>query len=297
MHPDEVDTGSGVIEHLLAGQCPEWAHLRPRPASSSGTDHALYRLGDDLVVRLPRIASAEGQGDKEHRWLPRLAPQLPLKVPVPVFRGTPDEGYPFSWSVYRWLDGVDADREAPSDPAAAATELGRFIRVLRDLDATNGPLPGPHNFHRGEPLAERDEDTRAAIDALAGDIDVPATMAVWDQSVHSPVWDRAPVWIHGDLMPGNLLIEDGRLSAVIDFGGLGIGDPACDVMAGWTCVNPAQRREFRTAVEVDDATWIRARGWALSVAAIALPYYRDTNRRLADIARRTLAAVLSDAGP
>lgn len=297
MHPDEVDTGLGVVEALLAAQRPQWAHLEPRPVPSSGTDHALYRLGHDLVVRLPRIASAEHQGGKEHRWLPKLAPRLPLQVPVPVFRGTPDESFPFAWSIYRWLDGLDADYMAPDDPATAATELGRFIQSLRDLDATDGPPPGPHNFHRGEPLAERDEDTRAAIDALAGDIDVPATMPAWEQSVRAPVWDRPPVWIHGDLMPGNLLINDGRLSAVTDFGGLGIGDPACDVMAGWTCNHPAQRREFRAAVQVDDATWTRARGWALSVAAIALPYYRDTNQRLANIARRTLVAVLADAGP
>jgi aminoglycoside phosphotransferase (APT) family kinase protein len=294
MHVDEVDIDSSLVARLLTTQFPQWADLPISPVHSAGTDNALYRLGDDMVVRLPRIHWATGQVDKEHQWLPRLAPLLPLAIPVPLAKGTPGEGYPWHWSVYRWLDGENATIERVADPHQTATELAQFIVALQQIEATGGPPPGPHNASRGVPLATRDVPTRAAIAALHGMLDIDAVTAVWEVSLQAPVWCGPPVWIHGDLQSGNLLAQQGRLSAIIDFGCLGVGDPACDVMAAWMILSAETRGVFRTVLQVDDATWARGRGWALSVGLIALPYYQSTNPVLAGIARRAIDEVLTD---
>jgi aminoglycoside phosphotransferase (APT) family kinase protein len=294
MHVDEVDTDVSLVGRLLAAQFPRWADLAIEPVPSAGTDNALYRLGDDMAVRLPRIPAATGQVDKEHRWLPRLAPHLPLAIPVPLAKGTPGEGYPWRWSVYQWLDGEPATMERLADARQAATELAQFIAALQRIDPTGGPSPGPHNFSRGVPLAMRDAPTRAAIASLNGVLDLDAVTATWGAALQAPAWRRPPVWIHGDLQSGNLLAVQGRLSAVIDFGGLGVGDPACDLIVAWNLLFAETRDVFRAALRVDDATWARGRGWALSVGLIALPYYQITNPVLAGISRRTIEEVLAD---
>jgi aminoglycoside phosphotransferase (APT) family kinase protein len=233
MHVDEVDTDVSLVGRLLAAQFPQWAGLPIEPVPSAGTDNAIYRLGEDMAVRLPRIAWAIGQVEKEQRWLSRLAPHLPLAIPVPLAKGTPGEGYPWHWSVYRWLKGETATIERIADPRQAATELAQFVAALQRIDPTGGPPPGPHNSFRGVPLAMRDTRTRAAIATLHGTLDTDAVTAAWDAALQAPAWDGPPVWIHGDLQSGNLLAVQGRLNAVIDFGCLGVGDPACDVMAAW----------------------------------------------------------------
>ncbi|HEV2664941.1 MAG TPA: aminoglycoside phosphotransferase family protein, partial [Blastocatellia bacterium] len=233
MHVDEVETNLSLVTRLLTSQFPHWADLPIAPIPSAGTDNALYRLGDDMVVRLPRIHWAIEQVGKEHRWLPRLAPFLPLAIPVPLAKGEPGERYPWHWSIYQWLKGENATVERIADPRQTATDLARFIAALQRIDATGGPLPGPHNSHRGEPLAMRDTRTRDAIATLRGAVDIDAVAAVWDAAVDAPAWHGPPVWLHGDMQCGNLLVVEGRLSAVIDFGCLGVGDPACDVMAAW----------------------------------------------------------------
>lgn len=294
MHVDEVDTDVSLVGRLLAAQFPQWAELPIEPLRSAGTDNAIYRLGDDMAVRLPRIHRATGQVDKEHQWLPRLAPHLPLAIPVPLAKGTPGEGYPWHWSVYRWLEGENATSERIADPRQAARDLAQFIAALQRIDPTGGPPPGPHNFGRGEPLAMRDTRTRAAIAALDGTLDTGAVTAAWDAALQAPAWDGPSVWLHGDLQSGNLLAVRGRLSAVIDFGGLGVGDPACDVMTAWLFLSAETRDVFRAALPVDDATWARGRGWALSVGLIALPYYQSTNPVLAGIARYAIEEALAD---
>lgn len=294
MHVDEVDTDVALALRLLAAQFPQWADLAIVPVPSAGTDNALYRLGDDMVVRLPRIPSATGQVNKEHQWLPRLAPLLPLAIPLPVAKGMPGEGYPWHWSMYRWLDGEDATIENVDDPDQAARDLAHFIVSLQRIDPAGGPLPGPHNFFRGEPLAMRDAETRAAIAALHGVFDTEAATAAWEAALQTPAWDGPPVWIHGDLQPVNLLVQRGRLSAVIDWGGLGVGDPACDLMIAWSYFSGDSRAVFRAALSGDDATWARGRGWALSWGLIAFPYYEHTNPLLAGIARRAIDAVIAD---
>jgi aminoglycoside phosphotransferase (APT) family kinase protein len=294
MHVDEVDIDVSFVGRLLAAQLPQWAHLPLEPVCSAGTDNAIYRLGDDMAVRLPRIHGATGQVNKEHQWLPKLAPLLPLAIPVPLAKGTPGEGYPWHWSVYRWLEGENVTIERLTDPGQAATELAQFITALQRIDPTGGPPPGPHNFSRGEPLAMRDTRTRAAIATLHGTLDTDAATAAWEAALQAPAWPGPAVWIHGDLQPGNLLARQGRLSAVIDFGGLGVGDPACDLIVAWNLLSAGTRDVFRAALPVDDATWARGRGWALSVGLIALPYYQSTNPVLADISRRAIDEALAD---
>ncbi len=299
MHDDELDTDAALVRRLLAAQFPQWARLTIEPVYSAGTAHTIYRLGHEMAVRLPRIHSAtepaDGQADKERKWLPRFAPLLPLAIPAPLAMGTPGEGFPSRWSVYRWLAGEDATVAHIADLGQAARDLARFIAALRQIDTTGGPPAGEHNFGRGEPLSMRDAETRAAIASLDGALDTSAATAAWEAALQAPVWSGPPIWIHGDLQPLNLLVQQGRLSAVIDFGGLCVGDPACDLIVAWMLLTAASRDIFRSALAVDDASWARGRGWALSIGLIALPYYQDTNPALAEIARRAIAEVLADA--
>ena len=289
MHADEVDIDAALVRRLLRSQLPHWAELPIAPVSSAGTDNALYRLGDELVVRLPRVASATGQVNAEHRWLPQLAPLLPLAIPEPLAAGEPGEGYPWHWSVYRWLDGDDAAAAPVADPHQAAQTLAVFVAAMRRVDLGNGPPA-----RRGWPLRLADKPTRAAIDALAGVVDGRAATAAWDGALDAPAWQGPPMWVHGDLHGTNLIVRDGRISAVVDFGGVGVGDPACDLMVAWTYLDATTRPMFRDALDCDDATWARGRGWALQLGVLALPYYRDTNPVFAAIARHAIDEVLAD---
>jgi aminoglycoside phosphotransferase (APT) family kinase protein len=289
MHADEIDIDASLVGRLLAAQFPQWADLPIEPVASAGTDNAIYRLGDEMAVRLPRIHWATGQADKELRWLPRLAPLLPVAIPVPLGKGEPAEGYPWHWSIYGWLNGENPTVDCFTSPGSLATELAQFVAALHRIDPAGGPPAG-----RGVPLDERDAPTRTAIDALHGIVDTAAVTAAWDVALQTPAWPGPPVWIHGDLSPGNLLIVAGRLSAVIDFGCLGVGDPACDLIVAWNLLPAETRNIFRAALRVDDATWARGRGWALSIALIQLPYYRSTNPVLAASARHTIAQVLAE---
>jgi len=296
MHADELDVEVGLVRRLLAEQFPEWADLPLEPVLPLGTDNANFRLGDELLVRLPRRPRTCVTLEKERRWLPRLAPHLPLAVPTPVAEGVATDGYPFAWSVYRWLAGETATVAPIADPLQLAHDLAELIAALWRIDSSEGPPPGEHNFFRGEPLAARDEAMRVGVAALADEVDMDAVTAAWDDALAAPEWQRAPVWIHGDLDARNLLVQDRRLSAVIDWGSAGVGDPACDVMVAWKVLQPGARDSFRAALDVDDATWTRGRGWALSQAIGALAYYtEETNAVLVSEARRWLAAVLADA--
>jgi aminoglycoside phosphotransferase (APT) family kinase protein len=247
MHADEIDIDAGLVGRLIAEQFPEWAVLPLEQVQPYGTDNALYRLGDDLVVRLPRRERTAATLEKECRWLPKLAPHLPLAVPIPLAEGQPADGYPLHWSVYRWLEGENATVERVGGSREAAADLAQFVAALQQIDPTGGPPPGKHNFFRGEPLARRDEAVRNSIRALRDEIDVGVVTAAWEAALRAPEWQQAPVWIHGDLDSRNLLVEQGRLSAVIDWGGLGVGDPACDVMVAWKVFSADARKVFRRA--------------------------------------------------
>jgi len=289
MHSDEVDTDSVLVSRLVAEQLPHWADRPIEPVLPQGTDNALYRLGDDMVVRLPRIHWAVGAVDKDLRWLPSLAPLLPVAVPVPLAKGAPAEGYPWDWGIYPWLEGENPDVDRIAGTDSVTTDVTRFVEALHRIDPTGGPPA-----RRGAPLELQDDEARAALPALRGTIDTRAATAVWEAALRTPAWSGPPVWIHGDLLPGNLLFQRGRLTGVIDWGGVGVGDPACDLIVAWALLPPDARDRFRAELGVDDATWARGRGWALSIGLIALPYYKETNPGLAATARHLIREVLAD---
>jgi aminoglycoside phosphotransferase (APT) family kinase protein len=294
MHPDEIETDAALVRRLLAGQAPAWADLPIERVGLVGTDNTLYRLGEELVVRLPRRRRTAATLAKEVRWLPALAPLLPAPIPVPLAEGKPAEGFPFSWAVYPWLPGERATTEVVVDRLRLAADLAQFIRALQRIDTTGAPAPGEHNFGRGAPLRTRDESVRKALASVDG-VAAGAVTAVWEAALRAPAWERPPVWIHGDLDAQNIVVADGRLSGVIDFGGLGAGDPAADVMVAWKILDGDARSTFREALAVDDATWTRSRGWALSQALIALEHYtQDTHPVLVREARRWIDALLAE---
>jgi aminoglycoside phosphotransferase (APT) family kinase protein len=295
MHADELDIDVALVRRLVATQFPAWSDLPVEAVRPRGTDNALYRLGDDKVVRLPRREGNVGALEKELRWLPALAPVLPLAVPVPLAIGEPAVGYPLLWAVYRWLPGKPITEAPITDLARAAADLADFIVALQRVDATAGPRPGRHNVARGALLARRDEATRAAIAGLGDTIDGDALTPVWEDALAASEWDSSPLWIHGDLDARNLLVDDGRLSAVIDFGTLGVGDPAYDVMVAWKIFPADIRNVFCSALAVDDATWARARGLVVSQAVIALDYYTlETNAVLIRESQRWIAEALAE---
>ena len=239
MHADEIETDTALVRRLLAGQFPQWAELRIDLVASYGTDHDIYRLGDHLAARLPRIGWATRQAALEAEWLPKLAPHLPLALPTPVAMGQPAEGYPFNWSVYKWLPGANAN-DTLADLEQAALDLAAFVKALRRIDTTGAHPRRPHS--RGGPLAEGDAQVRRSITQLGDRIDAAAALRAWEESLAAPAWAGTEVWVHGDLLPGNLLVVDGRLSAVIDFGSLNVGDPACDLQPAWNLFPGARRR-------------------------------------------------------
>ncbi|MCW2803974.1 MAG: aminoglycoside phosphotransferase family protein [Propionibacteriaceae bacterium] len=291
--PRREDLDVRLVARLVAGQFPRWAGLPVARVVVDGWDNTTFRLGTDLSVRLPSAEAYKDQVQKEHRWLPELAPQLPLPIPVPLAMGAPAAGYPWNWSVYRWLEGETASAERIDDPTEFGATLGRFLTSLQQIDPTGGPPPGLHNFFRGAPLQTYDAETRTAIRALRDEIAADTATAVWEQALGT-VWDRPPVWFHGDVSAGNLLVRDGRLSAVIDFGCSGVGDPACDLTIAWTLLSGEGREAFRSAVSLDTKTWQRGRGWALWKALITVGGHRDPNSVEGSAARRVIEEVLAE---
>lgn len=288
-----VTIDAALARRLVAAQFPQWGDRDVRPVERDGWDNRSFRLGDELVVRLPSAERYAAQPEKEHHWLPQLAPRLPLAVPGPVALGEPGEGYPWRWSVRRWIDGETADVAAVADPCALAVSLAAFLHALRSIDPSGGPPPGPHNFHRGGPLATYDAESRRSIAALRGRIDGHAAAALWDAALGAS-WRGADVWIHGDVAASNLLVREGRLVAVIDFGGIGVGDPACDFAIAWTAFSGESRRAFRAAAGIDAAAWTRAAGWALWKALITVAALPGTDAARIDASRRVLDDLLRE---
>ncbi|MDV9174031.1 aminoglycoside phosphotransferase family protein [Streptomyces sp. W16] len=285
---------SALVGRLLAAQFPQWAELPLTLVEQAGSDHVIHRLGETMSVRLPRSDWADGEAAKQHTWLRRLAPLLPLPVPEPLGLGTPDCGYAWHWSVTRWLDGTTATVEGLADPDLTARQLGEFLRTLHEIPPAGALVPGVHPELVRAPLADRDEATRAAIGAVAGVFDAAALTEVWDNALRAPAWEREPVWCHGDFHTGNLLTVDGHLSAVIDFGGVGMGDPACDLVVAYTLLSATSRSVFREAVGLDDATWTRGLGWALATGLNAHTSYAATEPHVARQTTRQLTEVLAE---
>ncbi|MBE1468876.1 aminoglycoside phosphotransferase family protein [Kibdelosporangium phytohabitans] len=282
---------AALARRLVDTQFPQWAGLPLVLHAPAGSDHVIYRLGEQLSVRLPRHAGAIKQARKEAEWLPRLAPHLPLAVPELVGVGEADFGYPWPWAVSRWLDGEVATVDALSGSHEAAGALAEFLTALHRFDAaTTEDLTG-------QPLAARDTATRSAITEVGDAFDTAAMTELWDAALAAPEWDRPPVWFHGDFHTGNLLATNGRLSAVIDFGELGVGDPACDLIIAYTLMSAETRATFRATLDVDDATWTRGRGWALATGLNAYVCYADVNPRVAAQTTRQITQALADGDP
>jgi aminoglycoside phosphotransferase (APT) family kinase protein len=297
VHADQIETSAGLVHRLIADQFPQWANLDIEPVPTGGTENAIYRLGEDMAVRMPYRPVRGDQIDKLDKWLPKLAQHLPLPVPLTLGTGEPTDDFPCAWSVVRWLDGEEVRFDRLADPVEAAHALAEFERALMAIDATSGPLPGKHNFERGVPLAYRDPITRKCIAQCEGLIDVDAVTEAWERDLNAPVWDKPGVWIHGDLAPDNLLMVDGRLSAVIDWGGLAVGDPCYELQPAWNLFRGESRDAYREALGLDEAAWRRSRGFALSTAVVALPYYKDTLPKRAEGARKMIDEVLEDQAP
>lgn len=263
----ELVADAELVKRLVAAQFPHWADLAIRPVVNGGKNNTTFHLGDAMSVRLPSAKWYVAQVEKEQAWLPRLAPHLPLPIPTPLARGEPGEGYPWPWSIYGWIEGETASPERITDMPRFARSLAAFLKALQAIGASEGPAAGRHNFFRGGPLTTYDEQTREALRALEGRIDTKAATEIWDAAV-AATWQGPPVWLHGDVSTGNLLVRDGDLSAVIDFGILGVGDPSSDLVIAWTFFTGQSREAFRASLRLDDATWARARGWALWKALI-----------------------------
>lgn len=297
MHDGEIAITSEMVRDLVADQFPHWAHLPVTPVASAGTDNALYRLGETMAVRLPRVHWAAPQPAQEYRWLPDLSVQLPLAVPLPLALGKPGGNIPYQWSVVRWLDGADAHTAPPNDLPAAARSLAEFGRALQSIDTAAVP-PGAFPGGRGAPLAHRAASVQKSIDQLHTQpdpaIDLPLAVAIWQDALDAPPHAGAGVWLHGDMHASNLLVTNGVLAAVIDWGCMGVGDPACDLLPAWYFFDAPARSVYLDALSVDDAMLRRGRGWAVSMALNILPYYRYTNTALVRMAQRALAAVAED---
>jgi aminoglycoside phosphotransferase (APT) family kinase protein len=289
----KADITAELVARLVADQFPQWSDLPVRPVENDGIDNTTFRLGDTMSARLPSSDSYVGQVDKEHRWLPFLAPQLPLPIPQPLAKGVPGSGFPRPWSVYRWIEGTPLASGAVTDMTALAADLSDFLAALYKIDPTGGPGPGQHNFFRGGPLTVYDGETRDALTALEGHIDTVLAAQVWETGLRVN-WDGTPVWFHGDAQPGNLLVQDGRLSAVIDFGTSGVGDPACDTTIAWTFFSGESSRAFAERLPFDEATWARGRGWAIWKAMIVLVHDLRDDPEEAAVGKRVIQAILAD---
>jgi aminoglycoside phosphotransferase (APT) family kinase protein len=285
MHTDEIELDEAFARRLVAAQFPDWADLPLRRVEPSGTVNAVFRLGAELSVRLPRLNGPTTPGGRELEWLPTLAPLLPMDVPVPVAQGRPSDDYPWFWEVHTWVEG-DTVPVAEIDEIQAARDLAGLVKTMQQLDPAGAPRG------RGIPLAERDEHVRYWLARFDGD---PAVTAAWERALAAPPWGGTPVWHHGDLDMRNWVVRDGRISGVIDWGAMGVGDPACDVMVAWKLHSPQARDAFRDALPTDDATWERARGWVVSQAVAILAYYTpENNPTLLHEAQRWLELALSD---
>ena len=271
-----VEINVSLVRQLVHAQFPQWAELAVQPVDQSGWDNRSFRLGQDMVVRLPSSVAYATQAEREHRWLPFIAPKLSQPIPTPLAIGEPRFVYPWKWSVYRWLEGDTALPERIGSLREFAHDLATFLLSLHAVSGKGGPVPGPDTFHRGGPLVVYDSDARRAVDILASQMNTKAITAVWESALASR-WTHAPVWVHGDMSVGNLLVSDGRLCGVIDFGQCCVGDPACDLVPAWTLFDEESREVFKTSVAVDQATWSRGRGWALWKALIVAARLTTTN--------------------
>ncbi len=282
-----------LVRNLVTLQFPQWKDLPIRSVITSGWDNRTFHLGEQMLVRMPSAEDYALQVEKEQLWLPKLASLLPLRIPVPLGLGKPANDYPWKWSIYSWLPGETATPSRITDLSDFATDLAYFLIALQHIDSTNGPLPGSHSFYRGAPLSTYNDETRQAITALKNKIDSDTITEIWEKAIATQ-WINPPVWVHGDISIGNLLVQNGRLSAVIDFGQLTIGDPACDLAIAWTFFKGKSRDAFQSTLSLDNDTWMRGRGWALWKALIIVAQMPGTNSFEIENSRQVIDDMLTD---
>lgn len=291
--PPNTNIDENLISQLLTSQFPEWATLPIKPVEVSGWDNRTFRLGHNMSVRLPSKEQYAAQVAKEQYWLPKLAPFLPFQIPIPLALGHPDKNYPWQWSIYQWLEGQNATLENINDLHQFAISLAQFLIALQQINSSGGPPPGKHNFFRGGPLNIYHDQTCKAIADLKNEINSDMATEIWEAAINTK-WNHKPVWLHGDFATGNLLVNKGNLSAVIDFGCLGIGDPACDLTIAWTFLSGESRNTFIKALALDEATWVRGRGWALWKALITLVEHLKIDPNKSKHAKYVINEVLDD---
>jgi aminoglycoside phosphotransferase (APT) family kinase protein len=291
--PERFPVTEDLARRLVTTQFPQWADLPVRRVAREGWDNQTFHLGEEMSVRMPSGESYAQAVEKEQRWLPVFADLLPLQIPVPLTQGVPGEGYPFAWSVYRWLDGEAASRDAIDDLTGFATSLAAFLADLQSIDPTGGPEPGLHNWYRGGTLATYDGLARDALVALEGRCRTDLAGEIW-ATARSSRWHGPPVWFHGDMAVGNLLLRGGELAAVIDFGTCGVGDPACDLAIAWTLLTGESRAAFRSGLDLDEDTWVRGRGWALWKTLTECAYALDEDEAELSAAMAVLDRVLDE---
>lgn len=293
MENTELVIDDTLVRRLVDNQFPQWKNLPVKPVAVSGWDNRTFHLGEYMLVRLPSAEHYAAQVEKEQHWLPKLAPFLPLPIPDPIAKGEPGDGYPWKWSIYRWLPGEAVASTPFIDLSDFASDLGQFLVALQSINSADGPLPGPHSFYRGGALSTYDEETRKALACLKGKINIDAATEVWESAL-ATTWEHSPVWVHGDISAGNLLVREGRLSAVIDFGQLTIGDPACDLAIAWTLFKDESREVFRRILPLDAGTWARGRGWTLWKALIVAADLTNNNAAEAKEPWRIIDEILTD---
>lgn len=284
---------SDLVARLINEQFPEWSHLYIKPVKNGGNDNRTFHLGDQMSVRLPSAAGYAPQVEKEQKWLPILAEKLSLPVSTPIAKGNPNKEYPWSWSIYKWLEGDPLTHNNIDNLNQLAKDLGSFLKELQSIDASGGPLAGKHNFYRGGSLSIYNKESRNAIENSSGTIDGGLLSEIWSLALDSE-WESEPVWVHGDIAPGNLLAKEGKLCSVIDFGIVGVGDPSCDAAIAWTFFDDTSRRVFKNEINLDEGTWNRARGWALWKALITYDSHKNFDKVRAEEASNTIWTIIEE---
>lgn len=291
MHTEELEISLTLVKKLIKDQCPKYCSLPLKPIKTTGTTHALFRLGSEYLIRLPRLEESSVNIEKENEFLPQFEKFLSIPISIPIFKGNPNNDYPCNWMIVKWQEGKIADFDEETEFFDLAKDLALFINELHSIEVNNGPLS-----RRGIPLNSKDlqHQVKSAIEKLKDELNINEIKNLWEELSNIPYWDKKPVWIHGDLLPGNILVKDKRLSAVIDFSDLGIGDPACDLIPAWCIFNSQSRNHFKKhLLNVDESTWQRSRGWALCIGLIILPYYKHTNPSLVNVAKKMIDQVIN----
>ncbi|MDP4550110.1 aminoglycoside phosphotransferase family protein [Alkalihalobacillus macyae] len=288
-----MDINTDLVRRLINEQFPKLSGLDITPVKNGGNDNRTFHLGDDMSVRLPSSEHYAPQVEKEQAWLPKLAREISLPISTPIAKGYPNHEYPFPWSINKWLEGETVTRNNIRDVNQCARDLGAFLIELQSVDASGGPIAGKHNFYRGGDLAIYNQESRGAIDANKDILDTSILEDVWNLALSSKFSGKA-VWVHGDMAPGNILTLDGKLSAVIDFGIIGVGDPSCDYVMAWTFFDDESRKVFKRTLNPDEETWNRARGWALWKALITYSWNRKSNKKVSAEAYNIITIIQED---